>query len=164
MAEVKDMLKTAEEYKDNFYDYVYDPKEEHILLNFGPSHPATHGTLRLVLELDGERVIKCVPDLGYLHHGFEKLGEYKSYNQAVTITDRMNYLSSFNNNLAYILAVEKLFGIEVTPRAKYFRVILAELSRISDHLVSVGTQTMDLGAFTVLLYLWREREDRKSVV
>jgi len=159
MAEEKDMLKTAEEYKDNYYDYVYDPKEEHMLLNFGPSHPATHGTLRLVLELDGERVVKCVPDLGYLHHGFEKLGEYKSYNQAVTITDRMNYLSSFNNNLAYILAVEKLFGIEVTPRAKYFRVILAELSRISDHLVSVGTQTMDLGAFTVLLYLWREREN-----
>lgn len=158
MTETKDNLSKETESTD-FYDFVYNPHEEHMLLNLGPSHPATHGTLRLVLELDGERIIKCVPDLGYLHHGFEKLGEYKSYNQAVTITDRMNYLSSFNNNLAYILSVEKLFGIEVTPRAKYFRVILAELSRISDHLVSVGTQTMDLGAFSALLFLWREREE-----
>ena len=159
MAEAKEILAAAEENSENFYDFVYDPHEERMLLNMGPSHPATHGTLRLVLELDGEQIVKCVPDLGYLHHGFEKLGEYKSYNQTVTITDRMNYLSSFNNNLAYILAVEKLFDIEVTPRAKYFRVILAELSRINDHLVSVGTQTMDLGAFTALLYLWREREN-----
>jgi len=159
MAEAKEILAAAEENAENFYDFVYDPHEERMLLNMGPSHPATHGTLRLVLELDGERIVKCVPDLGYLHHGFEKLGEYKSYNQTVTITDRMNYLSSFNNNLAYILAVEKLFGIEVTPRAKYFRVVVAELSRISDHLVSIGTQTMDLGAFTALLYLWREREN-----
>ncbi len=158
MTETKDNLSKETESTD-FYDFVYDPHEEHMLLNLGPSHPATHGTLRLVLELDGERIIKCVPDLGYLHHGFEKLGEYKSYNQVVTITDRMNYLSSFNNNLAYILSVEKLFGIEVTPRAKYFRVILAELSRINDHLVSVGTQTMDLGAFSALLFLWREREE-----
>jgi len=141
------------------FDFTYDPHEERMLLNFGPSHPATHGTLRLMLELDGERVVSCVPELGYLHHGFEKLGEYRSYNQVVIITDRMNYLSPMNNNLAYILAVEQLFGIEVTPRAKYFRVLLAELTRISDHLVSISTQAMDLGAFTVLLYFFREREN-----
>jgi len=144
---------------ENIYDFVYDPHEERMLLNFGPSHPATHGTLRLVMELDGERIVRVVPELGYLHHGFEKLGEYRTYNQVVTITDRMNYLSPMNNNFAYILAVEKLFGIEVSKRAKYFRVILAELSRIMDHLICIATWAMDLGAFTVLLYFIREREN-----
>ncbi len=152
-------LNTSQATANELFDFTYDPHEERMLLNFGPSHPATHGTLRLMLELDGERVVSCVPELGYLHHGFEKLGEYRSYNQVVTITDRMNYLSPMNNNLAYILAVEQLFGIEVTPRAKYFRVLLAELTRISDHLVSISTQAMDLGAFTVLLYFFREREN-----
>jgi NADH dehydrogenase I D subunit len=144
---------------ERVYDFTYDPHEERMLLNFGPSHPATHGTLRLVMELDGERIVRCVPELGYLHHGFEKLGEYRTYNQVVTITDRMNYLSPMNNNFGYILAVEKLFGIEVTKRARYFRVLLAELSRIMDHLVSLGTWAIDLGAYTPFLYLFREREN-----
>ncbi len=162
MAETKAAANTDIEHSaqpESIYDFVYDPHEERMLLNFGPSHPATHGTLRLVMELDGERIVSCVPELGYLHHGFEKLGEYRTYNQVVTITDRMNYISPMNNNFAYILAVEKLFGIEVSKRAKYFRVLLAEMSRIMDHLVCIGTWAMDLGAFTVLLYLFREREN-----
>jgi len=142
-----------------FEEFIYQPQEERMFLNFGPSHPATHGTLRLLLELDGERIVDCVPEIGYLHHGFEKLGEYRTYNQVVTITDRMNYLSSMNNNLAYILAVEQLFGVAISKRGQYFRVILAELSRMMDHMVSIGTQAMDLGAFTALLYLFREREN-----
>ncbi len=141
------------------HEFVYQPDDERMLLNFGPSHPATHGTLRLLLELDGERIVDCMPEIGYLHHGFEKLGEYRTYNQTVTITDRMNYLSPMNNNLAYILSVERLFNIQVTRRAEYFRVILAELSRIMDHLVCIATHAMDLGAFTVLLYFMREREN-----
>lgn len=145
--------------ESDFYEFVYQPEEEHFLLNFGPSHPATHGAFRLMLELDGERIVDCVPELGYLHHGFEKLGEHRSYNQVVTITDRMNYVSPINNNLAYILAVEQLFGIEVTRRAKYLRVILAELSRLCDHMVCLGAAAMDMGAFTVLLYFLREREE-----
>jgi len=145
---------------EQLYDFVYDPlDDEHMMLNFGPSHPATHGTLRLLMELDGERIVNCFPDIGYLHHGFEKLGEYRTYNQVVTITDRMNYLSPMNNNFAYILAVEQLFGIKPTKAAQYLRVILAELSRISDHLICIGTQALDLGAFTVLLFFIREREN-----
>jgi NADH-quinone oxidoreductase subunit D len=142
-----------------FHEFIYQPQEERMFLNFGPSHPATHGTLRLLLELDGERVVDCVPEIGYLHHGFEKLGEYRTYNQVVTITDRMNYLSSMNNNLAYILAVEQLFGVTISRRGQYFRIILAELGRMMDHMVSIGTHAMDLGAFTALLYLFREREN-----
>ncbi len=141
------------------FEFEYEPEEEKMLLNFGPSHPATHGTLRLVMELDGEVITKVVPEIGYLHHGFEKLGEYRTYNQVVTITDRMNYVSPLINNFSYILAVEKLFGIEVTERAQYFRMLLAELSRINDHLVCIGTQGVDLGAFTPFLYLWKEREN-----
>ncbi len=140
-------------------EFLYDPDKERMLLNFGPSHPATHGTLRLLLELEGERIVDCTPEIGYLHHGFEKLGERHTYNQAVTITDRMNYLSPMNNNLAYILSVEQLFGIQPTRRAQYLRVILAELSRIMDHLVCIGTHAMDVGAFTVFLYFMREREN-----
>ncbi|GBD94822.1 NADH-quinone oxidoreductase subunit 4 [bacterium BMS3Abin05] len=140
------------------FEFEYNPIEEKMLLNFGPSHPATHGTLRLVMELDGEVVVKVSPELGYLHHGFEKLGEHRTYNQVVTITDRMNYVSPLNNNFSYILAVEKLFGIEVSERVQYFRMILAELSRIGDHLVCMGTQGVDLGAYTPFLYLWKERE------
>lgn len=146
--------------EQGLYDFVYDPlEEEKMLLNFGPQHPATHGTLRLLMELDGEKIVNCYPDIGYLHHGFEKLGEYRTYNQVVTITDRMNYLSPMNNNFAYILAVEQLFGIEVTRPAQYLRIILSELSRIMDHLVCIATQALDLGAFTVLLYFFREREN-----
>lgn len=131
---------------------------EPMILNFGPQHPATHGTLRIVLELDGETVLKATPHLGYLHTGFEKLGEHLDYNQFIVVTDRMNYLSPLSNNFGYVLAVEKLLGIRVTKRCEYIRVILAELSRIADHLVWLGTGALDLGAFTVFLYSFRERE------
>jgi NADH-quinone oxidoreductase subunit D len=127
-------------------------------LNFGPQHPATHTTLRLVLTLDGETIVKAVPDIGYLHSGFEKLGEDLDYNQYVTIVDRMNYISPFMNEVAWHHVVEKLMGIELTPRCKYLRVILGELSRISDHLLCVGAAALDLGAFTAFLYAFYQRE------
>lgn len=127
-------------------------------LNFGPQHPATHTTLRLLLKLDGERVVDAVPDIGYLHSGFEKIGEHLDYNQYVTVTDRMNYISPMANNVAWHHAVEKLLGIELTPRCQYLRVIIAELARISDHLLSVGAMGLDVGAFTFFLYGFYERE------
>ena len=119
-------------------------------LNFGPQHPATHTTLRLVLKLDGERVVDAMPDIGYLHSGFEKIGEHLDYNQYVTVTDRMNYISPMANNVAWHHAVEKLLGIEVTPRCKYIRVIVAELARISDHLLCNGAMGLDIGRVHVL--------------
>src|SRR5579859_3704472 len=127
-------------------------------LNFGPQHPATHTTLRLVLTLDGETVVKAVPDIGYLHSGFEKLGEDLDYNQYVTIVDRMNYISPVANEIAWHHAVEKLMGIEITPRCKYLRTIFAELMRIHDHLLCVGAAALDLGAFTAFLYAFNQRE------
>jgi NADH-quinone oxidoreductase subunit D len=127
-------------------------------LNFGPQHPATHTTLRLILTLDGERVVKAVPDIGYLHSGFEKLGEDLDYNQYVTIVDRMNYISPIANEVAWFEAVEKLMDIKLTPRGKYLRVIMAELARISDHLLCVGAAALDLGAFTAFLYGFYQRE------
>ena len=127
-------------------------------LNFGPQHPATHTTLRLILTLDGETVIKAVPDIGYLHSGFEKLGEHLDYNQYVTIVDRMNYISPFLNEVAWFHVVEKLMGIELTPRCKYIRTIFAELMRIHDHLLCVGAAALDLGAFTAFLYAFYQRE------
>jgi NADH-quinone oxidoreductase subunit D len=127
-------------------------------LNFGPQHPATHTTLRLVLTLDGETVVKAVPDIGYLHSGFEKLGEELDYNQYVTIVDRMNYISPVANEVAWHHTVEKLLGIELTPRCKYIRTIFAELMRIHDHLLNVGAAALDLGAFTAFLYAFYQRE------
>ncbi len=127
-------------------------------LNFGPQHPATHTTLRLLLKLDGERVVDAVPDIGYLHSGFEKIGEHLDYNQYVTVTDRMNYISPMANNVAWHGAVERLLGIELTPRCQYIRVIIAELARISDHLLSVGAIGLDVGAFTFFLYGFYQRE------
>ena len=127
-------------------------------LNFGPQHPATHTTLRLVLKLDGERVVDAVPDIGYLHSGFEKIGENLDFNQYVTVTDRMNYISPMSNNVAWHHAVETLLGIEITPRCKYVRTIVAELARISDHLVSNGAVGLDVGAFTFFLYGFYQRE------
>ena len=127
-------------------------------LNFGPQHPATHTTLRIVLKLDGERVVDAVPDIGYLHSGFEKMGEHLDYNQYVTVTDRMNYISPMANNVAWHGAVEKLLGIEITPRCKYIRTIIAELARISDHLLSTGAMGLDVGAFTFFLYAFYQRE------
>ena len=131
---------------------------ETLELSFGPQHPATHGTLQIVMELDGEVVLNVEPHIGFLHTGFEKLAEHMSYNQFVTVTDRMNYLSPLSNNIGFSLAAEKLFGIEIPMRGQYIRVLMAELSRIGDHLVAVGTAAMDLGAMTVFLYGFRERE------
>lgn len=127
-------------------------------LNFGPQHPSTHTTLRLVLELDGERVVRCVPHIGYLHSGFEKVGEVLDYNQYVTIVSRMNYISPISNDITWHTAVERLFGIGLTPRCKVVRTILAELGRIQDHLLCIGTAAMDLGALTAFLYGFNERE------
>ncbi|HEV2148247.1 MAG TPA: NADH dehydrogenase (quinone) subunit D [Longimicrobiaceae bacterium] len=131
---------------------------DHMLINIGPQHPATHGVLRLVLELDGETVVRCVPHIGYLHSSFEKLGEYRDWNQVIPLTDRMDYLAPLIYNCAYAMAVEKLMGIEVTERCKVVRVICMELDRIFSHLLWLGTTAIDLGAFTVFLYTFQERE------
>ncbi len=135
-----------------------DMGSKRMIVNFGPQHPATHGTLRNIIEIDGEVVKKITPEIGYLHSGFEKQSEYRTYNQIVTITDRMNYLSPLCNNVGFALAVEELMGIKVTPRCAGIRVILYELSRIADHILSVGLQAMDLGAFSVMLWTFIERE------
>ena len=137
---------------------VLELPSETMTLNFGPQHPATHGTLRVIMELDGETVTRVVPEIGYLHTGFEKLAEHQDYNQFITVTDRMNYMSPINNNIAFALTVEKLLDVELPIRGQYERVIMAELSRIADHLVSIGMQALDLGAFTVFLYFFQERE------
>ncbi len=139
-------------------DEVGSDREFLYTLNFGPQHPATHTTLRLILTLDGETIVKAVPDIGYLHSGFEKLGEDLDFNQYVTIVDRMNYISPFANEVSWHAAVEKLLGIEPTPRCKYLRTILAELARISDHLLCVGAAALDLGGLTAFLYAFNERE------
>ncbi len=127
-------------------------------MNFGPQHPATHTTLRLLLTLDGEEIIDAEPDIGYLHSGFEKLGEALDFNQYVTIVDRMNYISPMANEIAWHHAVEKLLGIELTPRCKYIRTIFAELMRIHDHLLCVGACILDLGGISAFMYLYNERE------
>ncbi len=135
------------------------PEPEYLYtLNFGPQHPATHTTLRLILTLDGETIVKAVPDIGYLHSGFEKLGEDLDFNQYVTIVDRMNYISPVLNEVAWHHAVEKLLGIDLTPRCKYIRVIIGELARISDHLLCVGAAALDLGGITAFLYAFNLRE------
>jgi NADH-quinone oxidoreductase subunit D len=131
---------------------------EHMLINIGPQHPATHGVLRLVLELDGETVVRCIPHVGYLHCGFEKIGEYRQYNQIIPWTDREDYLNSPGNNVAFALGAERLFGIEITPRCTVLRVIALELSRIISHLVWLGTTCIDIGAFTPFLWSFQERE------
>jgi NADH-quinone oxidoreductase subunit D len=128
-------------------------------INMGPQHPATHGVLRLVLELDGEVVVKAVPHLGYLHRGIEKLAESMTYPQALTLTDRLDYTSGLSNNLAYCLAVEKLLDLPIPKRAQYLRVLLAELQRIAAHLLWIATHALDLGAMTLLFYAFRDREE-----
>ncbi len=132
---------------------------DRMILNFGPHHPATHGTLRIIMELEGETVVKATPEIGYLHSGFEKLGEDLDFNQYITITDRMNYLSPLCNNVAYALSAEKLMDLEVSKRTEYIRVLMCELSRIADHLLNVGMLAVDLGAMTAFLYGFRVRED-----
>jgi NADH-quinone oxidoreductase subunit D len=133
---------------------------ETMILNMGPQHPSTHGVLRLILELDGERIVGARPDIGYLHSGIEKTGENRTYRQVLPYTDRMDYASANTNNLGYVLAVEKLLGIEVPLRAQYIRVIMAELSRIASHLLAIGTAIMDLSGLigVILMYCFWERE------
>jgi len=130
-----------------------------MVLNMGPQHPSTHGVLRVVLELDGEKVVRAIPEIGYLHTGIEKSCESKTYSQAITLTDRLDYLAPLSNNLGYCLAVEKLLGLEVPKRAQYIRVLLTEMTRIASHLVWLGTHAIDMGAMSVFLYCFRERED-----
>ncbi len=135
-----------------------DLETDRVTLSMGPQHPATHGTLRIEMVLDGESVVKAIPHIGYLHTGFEKLAEHLNYNQFIALSDRMNYLSPLNNNIGFALACEKLFDIEITKRCVAVRVLMSELSRIADHLVSIGTAALDLGAFTAFLYLFEQRE------
>jgi NADH-quinone oxidoreductase subunit D len=135
------------------------PKDHTMVLNMGPQHPSTHGVLRVVLEIDGETVVKLVPDIGYLHTGIEKTCEAKFYQQVVPLTDRIDYLSPMTNNLCYCLAVEKLLQLEIPERAQWVRVLLNELTRLNSHLIWLGTHAMDIGALTVFLYTFRERED-----
>jgi NADH-quinone oxidoreductase subunit D len=134
-------------------------QDKTMILNMGPQHPSTHGVLRLLLEIDGETVVRMMPDIGFLHTGIEKTCEAKFYHQVVPLTDRIDYLCPMTNNLCYVLAVEKLLGIEVPPRAQWLRVMMNELTRINSHLVWLGTHAMDIGAMTVFLYCFRERED-----
>lgn len=137
---------------------------ERWVLNFGPQHPATHTTLRLVLELDGERIARCTPHIGYLHSGFEKLGEHLDYNQYVTVVSRMDYLSPIANDIAWHHAVENLFGIEITPRCKVLRTIMSEMARIQNHLLCVGAAALDLGAITGFLYSFNPREKIYDII
>jgi NADH-quinone oxidoreductase subunit D len=136
-----------------------DAPNRTMILNMGPQHPSTHGVLRLLLEIDGETIVRMMPDIGYLHTGIEKTFEAKFYQQAVVLTDRMDYLCPLTNNLAYCLAVEKLLGLEIPPKAQWLRVLLNELTRINSHLVWLGSHALDIGAMSVFLYCFRERED-----
>lgn len=137
---------------------VEDALDNEMILNMGPQHPATHGVLRLVLRLDGETIVACVPELGYLHRGYEKMAENMTYMEFIPHTDRLDYIAPMANNVAYALAVEKVAGIEAPPRAQYIRMMVAELARIASHLVSIGSLAMDVGALTVFLWTLRERE------
>jgi NADH-quinone oxidoreductase subunit D len=139
---------------------VIEPGQDRtMILNMGPQHPSTHGVLRLILEIDGENVVRMMPDIGYLHTGIEKTCEAKFYQQVVPLTDRIDYLCPMTNNLCYVLAAEKLLGLEIPPRAQWLRVMLNELTRINSHLVWLGTHALDIGAMSVFLYCFRERED-----
>jgi NADH-quinone oxidoreductase subunit D len=140
------------------FEVVDRPLDTQMTISMGPQHPSTHGVLRLELVLDGEMVIKATPDIGYLHTGMEKLFEYKKYQQGIVITDRMDYLNPLGNNLAYVMAGEKLLGLEIPERAQTIRVLMCELQRIGSHLVWLGTHALDIGAMTIFFYCFRERE------
>jgi len=146
------------DYSDEIATSTKEVKSDTMIINLGPQHPSTHGVLRVRLELDGERVVDAQPVIGYLHTGFEKTAESLSYQQCNTITDRLDYLAPMTNNLAYVLAVEKLMDVEVPKRAQYIRVLFSELTRIASHLVWLGTHVMDLGAMSLFFYTMRERE------
>ena len=139
-------------------DAVDQPLESQMTLSMGPQHPSTHGVLRLDLRLDGEMVVKAIPDIGYLHTGMEKLFEYKKYQQGIVITDRMDYLNPLGNNLAYVMAAEKLLQLEIPERAQVIRVLMCELQRIASHMVWLGTSALDLGAMSVFFFCFRQRE------
>ena len=141
------------------FEIVDRPLDTQMTISMGPQHPSTHGVLRLELVLDGEMVVKATPDIGYLHTGMEKLFEYKKYQQGIVITDRMDYLNPLGNNLAYVMAAEKLLQLEIPERAQTIRVLMCELQRIGSHLVWLGTHALDIGAMTVFLYCFREREE-----
>lgn len=144
---------------------ISDPAlESQMTLSMGPQHPSTHGVLRLDLRLDGELVIKAIPDIGYLHTGMEKLFEYKKYQQGIVITDRMDYLNPLGNNLAYVMAAEKLLGLEIPERAQVIRVLMCELQRIASHLVWLGTHALDLGAMSMIFYCFRQREKIMNII
>ncbi len=153
----KSKILRALEDKDTSAQFT-DPLENEMILNMGPQHPATHGVLRLLIKLDGETVAAVVPELGYLHRGYEKLAENCSYHEFIPHTDRLDYISPLMNNTAYILAVEKLLGVEAPRRAQFIRVIISELARISSHLLAVGALGLDIGAVTVFMWTFRERE------
>jgi NADH-quinone oxidoreductase subunit D len=139
---------------------VLEPGQDRtMILNMGPQHPSTHGVLRLLLEIDGETIVRMMPDIGYLHTGIEKTAEAKFYQQVVVLTDRIDYLCPMTNNLCYVLAVERLLGLDIPPKAQYMRVMLNELQRMNSHLVWLGTHALDIGAMSVFLYCFRERED-----
>jgi len=139
---------------------VLEPGQDRtMILNMGPQHPSTHGVLRLLLEIDGETIVRIMPDIGFLHTGIEKTCEAKFYQQVVPLTDRIDYLCPMTNNLCYVLAVEKLLGLEIPPKAQWMRVLMNELTRINSHLVWLGTHALDIGAMTVFLYCFREREE-----
>jgi NADH-quinone oxidoreductase subunit D len=139
---------------------VLEPGQDRtMILNMGPQHPSTHGVLRVLLEIDGETIVRIMPDIGFLHTGIEKTCEAKFYQQVVPLTDRIDYLCPMTNNLCYVLAVEKLLGLQIPPKAQWMRVLMNELTRINSHLVWLGTHAMDIGALTVFLYCFREREE-----
>lgn len=154
-----DLIQEVEGKGQGAFVESYDPSEERMIINMGPVHPSTHGVLRLLLELDGETVLKCLPIIGYLHTGMEKECEDNNWRGAVTIVTRMDYLAPIHNEQVYSLAVEDLLGIEVPPRGKYIRTMLAELNRLSSHLVWFGTQGLDMGAMSAMFYGFREREE-----
>ncbi|OLE52624.1 MAG: NADH dehydrogenase [Acidobacteria bacterium 13_1_20CM_3_53_8] len=140
------------------FEVIDRPLDTQMTISFGPQHPSTHGVLRLEMVLDGEMIVRAIPDIGYLHTGMEKLFEYKKWQQGIVITDRMDYLNPLGNNLAYVMAVEKLLGLEIPERAEVIRVMMCELQRIASHLVWLGTHALDIGAMTVFFYCFRERE------
>jgi NADH-quinone oxidoreductase subunit D len=146
------------------FEIVDRPLDTQMTISMGPQHPSTHGVLRLELVLDGEMVVKATPDIGYLHTGMEKLFEYKKYQQGIVITDRMDYLNPLGNNLAYVMAAEKLLGLEIPERAQTIRVLFCELQRIASHLVWLGTHALDIGAMTVFFYCFREREKILNII
>jgi NADH dehydrogenase I D subunit len=151
---VKEVFPRSIEHQDKL-----DLHAERMILNWGPSHPATHGTLRVILELEGETIVRCDTEIGYLHRGFEKLAEGMDYNQVVNLTDRLNYCSVFMNNVGWHLACEKMFDVEVPERATVLRTILSELARIGDHMPALGPNCVDIGAFSPMLWLWNVREE-----